>query len=165
MSKGWSFFLGLIAILSISGLAWSQLGNTLKEETQKQFLQPYSPVKDYQNLNAADQTIDNNTNRYKNIGRTPHKVVVTTPKKSAKSLFQKRLTSEIPRATLHTGTAGSSPSFQGYNQVNGSRSGSFLDGYLLRSLQEKRKVRTEAADDSKSNEDQLIKKKKDLFFK
>lgn len=164
MSRGWSFYVCLIAILYTNGLAWSQVGNTFNEEPGKPFLQPYSPANNYQSLDDSHKTINNNTNKHKDGGETPNKVMLTPTKNSPKSTLGQHPKSKIQPAGPEIGATGSSLGFQGYNQSSSAGSGSFLDGYLLRSLHEKKIEGTKGSNDNTSDEN-LLKKKKDSFIK
>jgi hypothetical protein len=164
LSRGWSFYVCFMAIVSTNGLAWGQVGNTFNEEPGKSFLQPYSPANNYQSLDDSDKTINNNTNKPKNGGATTNKVMLTPTKKSAKSTFGQHPKSKIQLASPEIGAAGSSLGFQEYNQSSSAGSGSFLDGYLLRSLHEKKIEGKKGANDNTSDEN-LPKKKRDSFIK
>lgn len=164
LSRRWSFYVCLIATLSTNGLAWGQVGNTFNEESGKPFLQPYSPANNYQSLEDSHKTIKNNTNKQKNGGEPPNKVMHIPTKKSPKSTFGQQPKSKIQLASPEIGAIGSSLSFEGYNQSKSGGSGSFLDGYLLRSLHEKKIVGKKGANDKTSDEN-LLKKDKDSFIK
>lgn len=164
VSRGWTFSICLIAILSTSGLVWGQVGDKFHETPEKPFLQGHSPANGYLSVDASDKRINSNTNKDKNVGKTPHKVKVNTTKKSPRSAPGQHKNSEIQRASPKIGAAGSGLGFQEYNESGSAGSGSFFDGYLLRSLNEKRIIRRKAADDNMSNED-LLKKRKKSFIK
>ena len=159
LSRGWFFYVCLIAILSTNGLAWGQVGNKFNEEPGKPFLQPYSPANNYQSLDDSHKTINNNTNKYKNGGETPNKVMLTPTKNSPKSTLGQHPKSKIQLASPEIGATGSSLlGFQEYNQSSSAGSGSFLDGYLLRSLHEKKIGGKKGANDNMSDENLLEKK-------
>jgi hypothetical protein len=161
MSKGWSLPICLIALLSTNGWVWGQADYILKEEQQKPFLQPYSPETNNQNqnLDVSHKNISNNTGKHKNVSKTLNKVSVST-KTSSKSPLGQRKRSEIQNAGQEIDTAKSSLGFQGYNHSNSHGSGSFLDGYLLKSLQEKKIERKNVVNDNISDRN-LQKKTKD----
>jgi len=153
----------LITLLSTSGWAWGQAGNTLKEEPQKQFLQPYSPESNNQSLDASFKTNTIDANK-RNIGKTSNKPISSATPKSSKPTHGHHQKSEIQPDGLKKDATGTVFRFQRYNQGRTAGSGSFLDGYLLKSLHEERIVRKKAADDSTSDED-LLKKNKGPFLK
>lgn len=165
MSRGWFLPICLIALLSTSGWAWGQVGKTLQEESEKPFLKPYSPETKNQSNQSLDASFKTNTTETnKRIGITPNKPTRTATQKSSKPSFGRYQKSEIKPDNPKIGMAGSSMSFQGYNQYNPMGLGSFLDGYLLKSLQEKRIGKKKAEDESSSDET-LLKKKKGSFMK
>jgi hypothetical protein len=164
MSKGWSFHVCLITILCTNGLAWGQVGNKFNEEPGRPFLQPYSPANNYQSLDDSHKTINNNINKHKNGSKTPNKVIRTFTKNSPKSTLGQYQKSKIQLASPEIGATGRSLGFQGYNQPSSAVSGSFLDGYLLRSLHEKKIGGRKGANVNTSSEN-LLKKEKDSFIK
>jgi len=85
--------------------------------------------------------------------------MLTPTKKSPKSALGKEPTSKIKLASPEIGATGSSPDFERYKSSSAG-SKSFLDGYLLRSLHEKKiEGKKDATDED------LLKKKKDSFIK
>jgi hypothetical protein len=156
LSKEWSFYVCLLAILSTNGLAWGQVGNRFKEEPVKPFLQPYSPSN---NEEPVKPFLKPYSPANKNGGETPKKVMLTPTKKSPKSALGKEPKSKIKLASPEIGATGSSPDFERYKSSSAG-SKSFLDGYLLRSLHEKKiEGKKDATDED------LLKKKKDSFIK
>jgi hypothetical protein len=164
LSRKWSFYTCLIALLSTNGLAWAQVGNSFNEEPGKPFLQPYSPVNNYQSLDDSHKTINNNTNKHKNGGETPNKVMLTPVKNSSKSTPGQHPKSQTRLASPEIGATGTSLGFEGYDRSSHAGTGSFLDGYLLRSLHEEKIVGKKAASANTSDEN-LLEKKKDSFIK
>jgi hypothetical protein len=165
MSKGWFMSLCLIAFVSTSVKAWGQPDNTSPKELEKPFLQPYSPENNKSSLDSSLKEINNNNDKNKTRGQTRNKALITSPKKTPHSFTRKSAqTGNQAPGNLKAGTPGSSVSFQGYNQYPPAASGSFLDGYLLKSLQEKRMVRKQVENDNSSDET-MLKKKKGSFKK
>jgi hypothetical protein len=165
MSREWFFSLCLIAILSSSGALWAQVGNSFLEE-EKPFLKPYSPETNNQSLDASFKTNVIDTNK-RNIGKVlnvPNKIMSSATPELSKSIQRHHQKSETQADTLKIGTPSSGLSFQGYNQSSSDSFMSFLDGYLLKSLHEKIIVRKKA-EDAKSSDGTLLKKKKGTFIK
>ncbi|RJR35212.1 MAG: hypothetical protein C4567_14810 [Deltaproteobacteria bacterium] len=160
MSKEWCLPICLIALFSTSGWTWGQIGNTLKEEPQKPFLQPYSPETNNQDLNVSSKKIAN-TGRQKIAGKSFNKARVPA-KTLSKSPPGQHNRSEIQNAGQEINPAKSSLNFQRYNHLNSPGSGSFLDGYLLNSLQDKRIERKKIVTDKTSERDSVKKKKEFL---
>jgi len=165
MSKGRFMSLCLIALVSTSSMAWGQPGDTSPKELEKPFLQPYSPENTKSSLDSSLKAININNDKDKTLGQTRNKTLITNSKKTPHSFKGNQRKPEIqPPANLKAGSPGSSVSFQGNNQYRPAASGSFLDGYLLKSLHEKRVVRKQAEDDNSSDES-MLKKKKGSFNK
>ena len=161
MSRGWSLPICLIALLSTTGWVWGQAGKTFQEEPKKSFLQPYSPETNKQGLDASFKTNTTDTNK-RTIGRTSNKSISTSTKKLTKPSLGHTQKSEIQSDSPKIGASASTLSFQGYNQDRSAGSGSFLDGYLLKSLQDKKIVRKKTEDENSSDKTLLKKKKGSL---
>jgi len=163
MSRGWSLPICLITLLSTSGWALGQSGNTFHQEPENSFLKPYSPETNNQSNQSLDASIKTNTidtiNK-PNIGKTSNKAISTIPPKSSKPTFGYHQKSGNQTESPKISTPGLVLSFQGYNQGHPTGSGSFLDGYLLKSLNEKRIVRKKAAEDGSADGNSVKKKKK-----
>jgi len=162
MSRGWSLPICLLTILSISGWAWSQAGKTFQEEPEKPFLKPYSPESNNQSLDVSLKTNTINNNK-RNIDKTSIKAINSPTTKSSKPTLGHHQKSVILPDSQKISVAGSSMSFQGYNQNHTAGTVAFLDGYLLKSLQDKRIVRKKA--DNESSDDNQFKKNKGAFVK
>jgi hypothetical protein len=145
-------------------LVWGQVGNTFHEEPVKPFLQPYSPANNYQSLHTSQKPTNNNTNKQHKIGKTPNKVKITITKISITYSLKQHQISIIQSASPEIGAAGIKVSFQKYNQCGSHDSGSFLDGYLSKSLHEK-KIITNIAEDDNPTAKPILKKKQDSFIK
>jgi len=163
MSKRWFLPVSLIALFSTSGWVWGQTSYTFKEEPEKPFLQPYSPERKNQSLDASYKTNIIDTNK-KYIDKTSNKPISAATQKSSKSTLRQHQKSEVRPNSPKIGDKGSVLSFQGYNQNRTTGSGSFLDGYLLKSLQDKPIVKKKAADE-RSSDETILKKKKGTFIK
>ena len=159
MRMGWPCSICLMAFLSIAGLAWAQAGNVAQEVKEKPFLQPHAPARGYGNVDGSNKKVDDNTIKYNNINRPSKKDIPGKSKKSLKSKIGPQQKAVTPQGSVEKGATDNIMDINALSQNRSHGSGSFFDGYLLRSLKEEKLTRKKAQDDSKTNNN-LLKKNK-----
>jgi hypothetical protein len=155
--------LGLIAILISVGIVMAQGVATLREGEEKPFLQPYSREATNKILDASLKPSSNNNYKVKGIKRSS-KVGVSTSKNIPAIYQRTQQASKVQPARPNITSAGKPLTIEAYNQYGSGVCGSFLDGYLLKSLNEKKSAGKKTLRDDTGDEG-LLKEKRGSLIK
>jgi hypothetical protein len=136
-STGLVLSIGLIAILFSINIVFAQGETASHEGEEKPFLQPYSPAATNKILDASLKPNSIKSNKVKGVGRS-YKVGVASSKNILGFYQGTQQASKVQQARPNITTAGKALAIEAYNQYGSGVYGSFLDGYLLKSLNDKK---------------------------